>query len=263
MQKRRISKRREKRINSKKTNIGLLAGILLSILIFVFLFMFWRVYDIDKFTYVNKTTDGSAEIIIIDPSSDSVIKYLIPSDTQLSSSREYGNYKVSSLWNLSEKDGNDGKLVAETITKNYFIPISLWKDNKKGNLNIYQKIKASLILGKKNNYTEVFDSFKLSNSVLVNFVNAEFLEKIPSVDVEDLTGSYDTAEKVSKIVEIMGGKITLNSKGYDENLDCIISSKNIRLGNIFAGVFNCKVAKDETLSTDIKISLGAKFVERF
>lgn len=258
-----LSRRRELRKQKKNTKVSLLIVLALALLLFLPLFIFWKVYDIDKFTYVNKTDDGSAEIIIVDTDSDKVIRYLIASDTQLDSAREYGNYKMVSLWNLSKKEDNSGSLITETITKNYFIPIYLWKNNTKSNLNVYQRIKSFLIEKKSSGYDDTFKSSKLPNSILINFVNPEFSENIPTVNIEDLTGSYDTAQNVSKIVEIMGGKITLNSKGYDENFDCVITSKDLSRAKIFASVLNCNFFEDKSITTDVKISLGAKFAKRF
>lgn len=231
------------------------------IIIFVFLafgflsFIFFKVATLDKFIYVNKSEDGSAEII-----TDSFI-YKIPADTELESARGYGKYKLSSLWTLSEKD-NIGKLIPETIVKNFSLPVFLWKNGNKSNLNVYQKIKITF--SKVNRSDEIkINSTKLSNSILIQFINPKLAEITPKIDVEDLTNNLGILEKVSKIIEVLGGKITTNSKGYDANLDCEISGKEMELINIFSSVFGCEKREDKTLSSDLKIRLGVKFAERF
>lgn len=228
----------------------------LIILGFAFLaFLIFKILTLEKFIYVNKSEDGSAEII-----TDSFI-YKIPADTELESARGYGKYKLSSLWTLSQKD-NIGKLIPETIAKNFSLPVFLWKDGNRSNLNVYQKIK--IIFSKVNRSDEIkINSTKLSNSILIQFINPELAEITPKIDVEDLTNNLGTLEKVSKIIEVLGGKITTNSKGYDANLDCEISGKEMELINIFSSVFDCEKREDKTLPSDLKIRLGVKFAERF
>ena len=235
---------------------------LLFFLAFAFLvFIIFKVATVDKFIYVNKTEAGDAEIIIVDSKQSRIIKYLIPFETELDSARGYGKYKISSLWTLSEKN-NNGKLISETIAKNLFLPVYLWKNEVKSNLNIYQKIRVFFNKSNKNIDLEI-NSTKLPNSDLIQFVNPEFIEIIPKIEVEDLTNSLNTLDKVSNIIEVAGGKITSNSRGYDADLDCEIYGKKLEVVNIFSNIFSCNSSVDETLSTDLKIRLGAKFSERF
>lgn len=263
MQKSKISRRREIHKSKKKLTIATPIIFAFSIIVICALFVFWKVFTIDSFVYVNRTENDAAEIVIVDNDSDRVVKYLIQADTALDSSREYGDYKMSSLWNLSNKDGNDGKLIAETILKNYYLPVYLWKDKNRSNLNFYQKIKSNIVERKSGDYEKVLETSNLSNSVLINFVNPDFLEHIPTVNIEDLTGSYSVAEKVSKIIEVVGGKITLNSKGFDESIDCVVIGKSLKSAKIFADIFGCELDTDNTMNYDIKVKLGAKFIERF
>jgi len=229
--------------------------VLILFLVFSFLiFIFFKVVTLEKFIYVNKASDGSAEII-----SDS-FKYKIPADTELESARRYGKYKLSSLWQLSEKDEVGGKLITETIVKNYSLPVFLWKDKNKSNLNIYQKIQV-FFNGKKKNIDFIISSSKIPSSILIQFVDPTFIEVTPKIDVYDLTGSLNTLDRVSKIIEVMGGKITSNSKGYDENLNCEILSNDLKLARIFANILDCKVLESD--SSTLRIKLGAKFVDRF
>ncbi len=82
----------------RKSNPKIFFMFLFLILLGFLAFFIFRVLTLDKFIYVNKADDGSAEII-----SDS-FRYKIPADTELYSARGYGKYKISSLWQLSEKD---------------------------------------------------------------------------------------------------------------------------------------------------------------
>ncbi len=251
------------RSSSSKKKLSLILVFGLFLILSLFVFLFFKVLNLDKFAYINKTTDGSAEIIVVDSKNDRIVKYLISSDTELDSSRNLGEYKLGSLWILGDKEGYGGKLVSETISKNYFLPIYLWSDGVKTNMSVYQKIKSFFVNKQNVGYEETFTSQKLSNSVLINFVNPKMAESIVKVDIEDLTGTVDTAPKLAKIMEIMGAKITSNSKGYDEKLDCEIIGKDYEVAKIVSDNFDCKLILDKNLSVDLKIKLGAAFAQRF
>ena len=138
----------------------------------------------------------------------------------------------------------------------------MWKNERKSNLNIYQKI--SVLFSKKDkNIVSEINSTKLPNSILIQFVDPEFVEVIPKIEVEDLTNSLNTLDKVSKIIEVSGGKITSNSKGYDADLDCEIYGKEYKFVHIFSSIFNCDEKIVDTLNTDLKIRLGTEFAKRF
>lgn len=261
---------RYRRVRQKtvtKTN-SLVTLIRFIIIIFVFalgllIFVFFKVATLDKFTYLNKTNDDGAEIIIIDSQNDKLVKLLVPGEVMLDSAHGYGNYKLSSLWKLSEKDKIEGKLVSETILKNFLIPVPLWKNGNSSNLNLFQRIRAVLTEKKTKGYDGTIDSKKISNSILINFVNPTFIDNVPKIDINDLTGDVETATRVSRVVEIIGGKVTSNSKGYDENLDCEVYGGDVQEVRIFALVFDCIEKVEDLGSLDIKIRLGSKFSERF
>jgi hypothetical protein len=255
-------KRREKEGNNLK--LPLVVAVVIVLLLLSILFVFFKVLTLGKFVYVNKLNDGSSEIVIVDPQEDDVVKYLFSSDINVDSSRNYGIYKLGNLWSLSQKDPIKGRLVTETITKNFAIPIFLWKDGKDTNLSFYQKIKSLLIEKRKIGYQSRIDTNKLPESLYINFVNSEMVDSTPSVELDDLTGEPDLIDKVSRIIDVFGGKITSNSKGYEKDLECEISGKNREIVKSFAKIFECKINDDDNmLITDVRIRLGAKFAERF
>lgn len=223
----------------------------------------YKLFTIEKFIYINRTKSNDAEIIIVDPLQDKMTKYLVTADTEMNSARGYGNYKLSSLWALSEKDEIRGKLITETILKNYSLPVFLWRNESKSNLSFLQKLKTHFINNKKSDNRLIIGSRKISNSILINFVEKDFVDITPKIDLEDLTGSLNTVENISRTIEIIGGKIASNSKGYEENLDCEIIGKNSKTMQIFVDIFSCDSNIDDSINTDLKIRLGAKFAKRF
>ncbi|MFZ3301332.1 MAG: hypothetical protein WA152_01305 [Microgenomates group bacterium] len=240
----------------------LITSTLLVVLTFILVTFFIKLSNLPKFSYVNKHSDGGAEVVVVDSKSDKLIKYKIEPQTVLNSARGFGEYKLESLWVLGQKEGMGGKLVAESIASNYLAPIYLWDDGQNSNLNIYQKIKTKLLKIENVETSGIWDTFELHNSVLINFIDDNIQEKSIVVEVEDLTGSQSVINKVSSIVGTLGTKVSGYNKGYEENYDCSITTKSREIGLIFANVFDCVVSSDKA-SDVVKIKLGAKFADRF
>lgn len=261
-----MRRERRARVQIKKHSKSILFTLLVSGLLFVsllvFVFIYYKVSTLDKFIFVNKTNDNGGEIVLVNNTSDRIIKYKINPDKILVSARGYGEYKLESLWILGQKEGLNGKLVAETVTTNFLSPVYLWKNGDKTNLNIFQKIKVKSLRINEVNPDKTLDAFDLSNSVLINFINNDIQEKNISVEVEDLTGNQSTINKVSAIIGTLGTKVSGYNKGYDESIDCEISGSDNATANVFADVFDCNIVNN-TETKGIKIKLGAKFADRF
>lgn len=226
-------------------------------------FIFFKVATLDKFIYVNRTEVGDAEIILIDTKSDVTMKYLISGDVELESADGYGKYKLRNLWLLSEKVEDRGSLIADTIVKNYFLPVYLWKDGSYSNLSIFQKIKAKFVEKRISLNSEKLSVSDISKSISVNFSDPNFSENLYKIEVQDMTGDNQTIEKVSNILDVLGGKITTNSKGYNKEMDCEISSNNKLILQSVNNIFRCKIVDHVNNSVDLVIKLGVKFAERF
>ncbi len=250
--------RKYKRIEPKK-NINILLKIILFIVLVVSIFIY-KLETIDSYNYINKSKNGDTEVYVVNNKNDSYIKYVISKDTEFESSRNYGMYKNSSLWVLGEKEKIGGRLVAETLLKNMYLPVYLWKDGEKTNLNFFQKIK-SMIIEKKSgvsNYELEIDN--IPNSVYINF-SSPFINENTKIEVQDLTGEIGMIDKISKIIESLGGKITSNSKGYNPDLDCKVLGKKTEVQDVFKNIFECDIEYQE--SDHVVLILGSKFAERF
>lgn len=240
----------------------LLFLIIILFLFFLFVFVFIKISTLDKFIFVNRGKTDNVEIIIYDPNKDITKKIIIPSDTVLKSSHDLGEYKVSSLWILGEKEGYNGSLVANSIAKNYLIPVYLWKNNQSSNMDIFKLIKSKIIL-KLSKISEItISNSKLSNSELINFVNSDMDNNNIQIAIEDLTDSVGLAEDVTNILQIMGIKNILYTRGTDENLDCEVIGNNKNMLTALANNFECKTILDEN-AQNIRLRLGHKFASRF
>jgi hypothetical protein len=282
--------RRYKRIKNKRNKelkIKSIRGFIclfLVLLIFIIVFVLIKISSLKKFIYVNNI-NSNAEITIVDPQKYKIVKILIPENTQINSSRGFGVYKISSLWKLGEKEGLSGKLVSESLRRDFLVPLYLWKDEDKTNLNLWQKIKICLLSKGFLNYDTIninlidnrvlklkklsdgtggyIISSKIPESILINFVEDYMAETVSKIEIEDLTGNSETIENISKILGVMGGKITSYSKGFDKDFDCEVIGKDKILVGVVSKTFDCKVSIDTKLSVDLKIRLGGRFVDRF
>jgi len=242
---------------SKNTKFKPYKLVVVSIFIFlivIFCFISYKVSSLEKFSYVNNK-DGNAEIIVVDPQKDKIVKILIDKDFQLESSRSLGEYRLSSLWVLGQKEKYKGKLVSESIVKNFGIPIYLWKDGDLTNLNLYQRVKVLLLNTRNYNDDYLLNSKTPKDSILINFVH-------PYVAL-NLTGKKGVTETVSKILETVGFKTVDYSRGYDDKLDCEVVGKNKKYNDIVSKIFDCTNILDLNLYIDLKIRIGKSFSDRF
>ncbi len=253
---------RERKLKSKNNLIAYLSLLGVFFVVLGLLFVWYKVSKLEKFTYVEKTSDNGAFITVVDSKIDKNTRYKVNADIILNSARGLGEYKLESLWVLGEKEGYGGKLVSESILSNYLIPVYLWKNDSKSNLNFYQKIKVFLISKQNIKEEKMLVETNLSNSVLINFLDNNIQESEVKVYVDDMTGDPEAISKVSDIIGTLGTKISGYNKGYDENLDCELLGKDAQILKVFSSVFGCKIV-NQTDSDEVKIKLGAKFADRF
>jgi hypothetical protein len=243
----------EKKKGIKKGRVlGLFAVILLLIL--VILGLFYKYSSNLNFSFVRKTSGGGGEILIIDSINNKTSKISLDPDLELDSARGYGKYKLSSLWVLGEKERINGKLVSESINKNYFTPIYLWDDGKNSNLNIFQKF--ALLMKLRNVETVQLTSLEILSPLLFGLNETTDIK----VEMDDLTGNSNTSVAVSKILSNLSLKVQNYSRGYDENLDCEVKTENEKLGQFISNLFECKF--DRSGETFL-IRIGGVFDKRF
>lgn len=260
MQRSRYKRDRTSNIKSKKNIYIVLTIIIFVTLILIFI---WKVYSVDKFIYLNHAPNGDAEIILIDTKNNRTNKYLVSGEVELDAAKGYGRYKIKNLWTLSTKDESRGGLVSDSFVINYSLPIYLWKDGSKSNLSLIQKIKAKFVESNKNIFVDKIAESSIPKSVYINFVDQHLSDNLSKIDVQDLTGDNVTIEKVSNILEVLGGKITTNSNGYNSEMDCEISGSDKRIILTVNKIFRCKIVDHSDKSVDMTIKLGVKFAERF
>jgi hypothetical protein len=127
----RLAKYREEKRRIKKPLTFLKFVIPLVILLFLsfFLFLNTKLYSRNhKLTLVSQKKNGDIAISVFDPKENEITAYTIPGNTQLIVSRQLGTWKVKSIIQLGINENIGGKLLAETIIRNFNFPIIAWQE---------------------------------------------------------------------------------------------------------------------------------------
>ncbi len=258
------------RYKQKKTNNSSKSRIVSVIILFLILFTFfyfaifiYKYYSLDKFIFVNRTPNGGAEVIIADTENDEIHKYVFSENFELNVSRNYGVYKLKNIWELGEKHNLNGRLMAETLVKNFNLPVYFWKNNNVSNLSILQKVRYFFLEKGANVTQDNILKKDIPDSVSINFTNDDFIVNTPRISIEDHSGEYGLVDHISKIVDILGGKVVHNSSGEEEDIECELTYKDHKNIYIFSNLFGCSLIEDKNLEFDYKIKVGAKFSDRF
>ncbi|MBI3397134.1 hypothetical protein HY045_01515 [Candidatus Woesebacteria bacterium] len=129
-----LSARRLRIRRPKKKGVGLLSLILLLSIGLAFLVWnlffrtrYWR--GDNKLNLVVKGPFSSVTILSFDPKSGEINKFIIPGDTEVKVSRGLGNFRLKNIWQLGMDEKLEGKLLAETVAKNFSAPVYVWADS--------------------------------------------------------------------------------------------------------------------------------------
>lgn len=83
----------------------------------------------DKFTMAYTMESGDVGISVFDPKVEEITTLVIPGDTQVTVARNYGELRIKNVWQFGVNEKIGGKLLAETVTKNFLFPVFLWSQN--------------------------------------------------------------------------------------------------------------------------------------
>jgi hypothetical protein len=280
--------RRKKRLNKAKNKFYIsflkvlvpIAILLIGATYFWLNIKYWNGQD--KLSIVSQGSDGNVSVKIFDPSLGEVTTLVIPGDTEVSVSRNLGTLRIKNVWQLGINEMVGGKLLAETVTKNFLFPtflfqgpggetniplgdnVLLWIFEKRTknlqrteiNLGEAQYLKRQRLSDGDLGYVLVGE---ISERLTVYFSDPDFSAKSPGVYIKDNTGTYGISENVGQVIEVMGGKVVTIEKGEGSDIDCFVSGN---LAKKVARVFNCKIQKDPG-KFDLEITLGREFAKRF
>lgn len=239
----------------------------------------------EKFSYLTRKDNGDVLVTSIDPLLGEKTDILIPGDTEVSVSRGYGLLRLKNVWQLGINEKIGGKLLCETITKNFLFPVRFWWNGKETNISFVDRFKIGLFekkLGsgdlneidmaksqfvKKTKLTDGDSGYQITGQSLsrltIYFSDNKLLDKNVTIGVTDLTGSTLVSETFGSILEVIGGKVvSLERKGLDKNIDCEVSGKNPDAVSNAVTFFGC-TKKNSQSNFDLEVVIGGKFASRF
>lgn len=290
------SARRHKRIVNKKRSTSFsffkyLIIALIPVFIFVFFKLNTKYWDgIGKVSVIVQENQEKVSVLVFDPSLGEEVELVIPGETEVDVSQNLGNIRLKNVLKLGENEGLGLALLPKTITKSFMFPVTLFSDKSPNTLEFITTKNSNIPLGDrilimvfskkvKNLDKSVIDLAKsqfvvkakladgiagykipgeISNRLTFYFSDNEFVEGKVRAYIKDATGSFGAAERLGKIIEVMGGKVVTVEKSQKEEVACIIKSKSKSIANKIAKLFDCKINSDPT-EFELEITLGSKF----
>lgn len=264
--------RRKKYIESKKNNgskkhgyLYYLFGIASLLVVIVGIFLSFSFINLDKYSFVTRDNDsGNTDIYIVDTKSSMVKRYSIAGSLLVNSSLNYGEYTLSNLWHLADKEKLGGELIAKTIVKNFGLPVYYYLDGSKTNMSLVYLLKSKIILADKKEVDREITSDQLTKSILVDFVDDKIQEIGAEVVILDATGGVNISEKVSEVINVLGSKVVDYQKTYDPSLYCLVEgSSSLSLTKTLGEVFKCQIVNKNKNDNRVVIKIGEKFLLDF
>ena len=152
-------RRRLHTLKSKKNGQKKINKFLLLFLFIVFSFNFFYFFGKKGcFNNLNSTIvfmndSGDVMVSSFNKKRKEINSILIPANTQLEVSRQLGSWKTKSIWQLGINESYSGKLLQETVIKNFHFPVNMWADNLASGFvsgNFIKLLKATFLPYKSN-----------------------------------------------------------------------------------------------------------------
>jgi hypothetical protein len=239
-----------------------------------------------KLSLASITESGDIYIDNFDPEAKEIITLVVPANTQLEVSRQLGTWKAGSLWKLGESQHYGGKLIQESILKNFYFPVNAWGEGRAHGLvsrNITGFLKAVFMPYKSS--LKIADRLKVAFFSMgvkdykrkeINLKDTPFLKKMRLIDGE--LGYVVTEGRMEELLIYFsdakiakeGRKVKIDDRtnryGLAENVGKTIEIVGAKVavitkGNKEAG--DCQVyGKDPTLNQKIVEIFACKEIKK-
>jgi hypothetical protein len=299
------SARRKNRLNigKKKGQIySLLIKVVIPLLIVLSVVLYLKLSTkywngVDKFAFVFQKASRDVDVTVLDPALGEETTLIIPGETEVDVARSYGSLRIKNVWQLGVNERLGGTLLAETVTRSFLFPTSLWSGqdlgdpwkfifgNKNTNIPFGDRVgvvifalrvksidKTEIDLGKnqflrKQILTDGTPGYvasgPISGRLTVYFSDNNFGDKNLRFTMTDSTGTPGVADGVGQVLEVLGGKVVaVDRKPADSSLDCVVSGQNFDAVWKVAALFSCQRSSGKS-DFDLEIKMGAKFAKRF
>lgn len=127
-------KRRDKEKYSAKKDGSLWRFLKIAATVFLLLFgvylyihfntKYWN--GRDKVGFVFQENSGDVVVTVADPALNELTTLFIPGDTEVEVAENYGILRIKNVWQLSHNEKLRGRLLPETVMRNFYFPLNLW-----------------------------------------------------------------------------------------------------------------------------------------
>lgn len=132
---RRVMRAQKKSDKKTKPLVGAISFIILAILLFTFVKLSTRYWNgNDKVAFAFRSNEGDVEVSILDPKLNEFTTLTIPGDTQVDVAENYGTLRIKNVWQLGINEKKKGRLLSETVSRNFRFPLNLWSDDDASSL---------------------------------------------------------------------------------------------------------------------------------
>lgn len=123
-------RKNKKKLNYRSGIFKFFLFVFLILGVYIFYQLFTREGEWDGKSKLNLVINGDDSIIVstLDPQKQELVKVVIPAETEVEVARDLGKWKIGSVWKLGENEGVGGKLLAETVTRHFHLPVYLYAD---------------------------------------------------------------------------------------------------------------------------------------
>lgn len=262
--------RKKNRTSSSSASKFMFVVFLIFAVIFLFRFTtkFWSKDSTLSVVFPQKS--GDIEIASFNPSDNSISTLVVPGETQVRVARQLGTWRIKSVWKLGENEKVVGKLLAETVTREFNVPVYAWADStfqgftKSDPISIIKAAsfiyKTNLGLGDKAKLA--FFSFGIKNFKRseINLKDTRFLTKNLLVDGEEgyrLTSDLPTSI-LAEFYDAILSKGNAKIKIIDDTGNSGVAESVGKISEV-VGLKVASIQKEQSSQTDCLISGSNKY----
>lgn len=222
-----------------------------------------------------------------------ITNLLLPRNTQVNVARQLGTWPIISIWRLGENEKLGGTLLAETIIKNFKIPVTAWADERylalsraKTNLGVGDRLRLALfsltvspsrrsnidlsetgflrktkLVGGEEGY---LISEKLPQSLYYIFSDDEINSANLRIEIQNFSERKGGSETLVAVLEVMGAKTSAITKKESKDFLCEVAGRDRKIAEKIAKIFGCRLySRTDGDNFDLTIKVGEEFAKRY
>ena len=207
--------------------------------------------------------DGEAvKIVVFDPEGGALTTIVIPGNTLLETTRRQGAWEIGKVWDVGEDEGLGGRLLAESMTKSFRLPVAAWANREflaisgeegsillaifstETNLAVGDRVRMAVFAQGVNATAKSTleastiglvkpallpsgeQGFKPADNVGTNVTNlfsvSAVSEEGARVQIINRTGGREAVSKVSRILDVYGARVGLVTDQEVSDEDCTV-----------------------------------------